>query len=251
MVENLWNPEQYKKFENERNQPFYDLIELIQPYPEMHILDVGCGTGNLTLELHKKLNASNTLGIDSSSEMLSKAFLLKESNLHFKKMDIQNFFSEEKFDLIVSNACLQWVPGHLLLFKKLTELLSERGQLAIHVPYNQDYATHVIANDLAKEFGIISAKFNVLLPEVYVQMLYDLGFKNQMVRMQIYAHKMESIDAIVEWLKGSLFTYYQTQLSEKLFQEYVAEYKTRLTACLGKTEPILMPFKRLFIFGKR
>ena len=68
-----WDVDQYERFKNERAQPFRDLAALIEPRANMRIVDLGCGTGELTRELHEQLSASETLGIDSSQSMLQKA----------------------------------------------------------------------------------------------------------------------------------------------------------------------------------
>jgi trans-aconitate 2-methyltransferase len=65
-----WNPTQYEKFKKERTQPFYDLLNLCEERKSMQVIDLGCGTGELTSLLHSKLNAQKTLGIDLSQNML-------------------------------------------------------------------------------------------------------------------------------------------------------------------------------------
>src|SRR5262245_47830693 len=67
-----WNPCQYERFRNERSQPFFDLLDLVQPRPEMRVVDLGCGTGELTRELHRRLAARETVGIDNSPAMLAR-----------------------------------------------------------------------------------------------------------------------------------------------------------------------------------
>src|SRR5436853_4196900 len=68
-----WNPAQYDKFQREREQPFFDLLALVQPAPGMRVVDLGCGTGKLTRELHVRLGARETIGIDRSARMLESA----------------------------------------------------------------------------------------------------------------------------------------------------------------------------------
>ena len=60
-----WNPAQYERFRDERARPFFDLLDLVQPRPEMRVVDLGCGTGELTRELHRRLSARETIGIDN------------------------------------------------------------------------------------------------------------------------------------------------------------------------------------------
>ena len=68
-----WNPEQYDKFQREREQPFFDLLALVRPAPGMRVVDLGCGTGTLTRLLHARLQARETVGIDRSPRMLEPA----------------------------------------------------------------------------------------------------------------------------------------------------------------------------------
>ena len=68
-----WNPEQYGRFRDERARPFFDLLDLVQPRPGMRVVDLGCGTGELTRELHRRLAARETIGIDNSPAMLAKS----------------------------------------------------------------------------------------------------------------------------------------------------------------------------------
>ena len=68
-----WNPAQYERFRDERARPFFDLLDLVQPRPELRVVDLGCGTGELTRELHEQLSARETIGIDNSPAMLAKS----------------------------------------------------------------------------------------------------------------------------------------------------------------------------------
>src|SRR5258708_15121276 len=99
-----WNPEQYERFRDERSQPFFDLMALVEPGAGMRMADLGCGTGNLTQVLHQGLKAANTLGLDSSAAMLSKAQSLAGGGLRFEQADISDFAAAGEFDLIFSNA---------------------------------------------------------------------------------------------------------------------------------------------------
>ncbi len=62
----MWNPEQYERFKTERAQPFHDLLALVEPRPGMRVVDLGCGTGELTRLMHEQLEAAETLGVVQS-----------------------------------------------------------------------------------------------------------------------------------------------------------------------------------------
>ena len=82
---------QYLRYRKEREQPFFDLLSLVRPHAGMRIVDLGCGTGELTTELHRRLNARETIGIDSSEAMLGKAPSRTPKSLQFVKQDIRDF----------------------------------------------------------------------------------------------------------------------------------------------------------------
>lgn len=252
-----WNPDQYRKFEKERERPFFDLLTLFHPLPSSpRIVDLGCGPGKLTQILHEHYHASYTLGIDTSPDMLAKAQSLQTPHLAFQQQDIREFISQEPFDLVISNAALQWVPNHTELFAHFVQLLAPAGQLAIQMPANQDYPTHILAAELAEEEPFKQAlpstrpTHHVLSMEAYAQLLHELGFENQMIRLQLYPHFLASTASLVEWVKGSLLTYYQTHLGPTLYPQFLQEYQKRLIQRIGWSEPFFFPMKRLFIWAQ-
>src|SRR4051812_41832121 len=107
-----WDPAQYGRFRDERSQPFFDLLSLVQSRPAMRVVDLGCGPGELTREMHRRLVAADTLGVDSSTAMLAKCAALAGEGLHFTKGDIATWSPDGPLDLVFSNAAIQWVDGH-------------------------------------------------------------------------------------------------------------------------------------------
>ena len=115
MEKDAWNPKQYEKFKNERSQPFFDLLELLEQSESPRIVDLGCGTGELTKVLHERFPSATTTGIDSSPEMLQKASTCAKANLNFELADIEKWSAPGSFDIILSNAALQWCSPTRLL----------------------------------------------------------------------------------------------------------------------------------------
>jgi trans-aconitate 2-methyltransferase len=150
-----WNPDQYARFQAERSQPFFDLVGLVRARPGMRVVDLGCGTGQLTAEMHRRLGARETLGVDSSSAMLAQAGAFAGEGVRFEQADLRDLAARPQsagaFDLVLSNAALQWVPEQAAVIEGLTGLLAPGGQIAIQVPSNEEHASHATAREVAAE----------------------------------------------------------------------------------------------------
>lgn len=134
-----WNPDIYNQFKDVRFKPFYDLSELITTDKMEHAVDLGCGTGEQTAILSEKFSQATFLGIDSSAEMLSKSHQLETERLKFRQSSVETFLAEPKtWDLIFSNAALQWLEDHQVLFPQIISKLNVGGQLAIQMPYQPE-----------------------------------------------------------------------------------------------------------------
>jgi trans-aconitate 2-methyltransferase len=251
-----WNPTQYERFRAEREQPFHDLVGLITRRPGRRIVDLGCGTGVLTAALHRELGAEETLGVDSSEMMLERARTLEVEGLAFEHGDIGEWRPAAPLDVVFSNAALQWVGDHPALFARLKAMLVPGGEIAVQVPANFDHVSHTLAAEIAREQPFAGAmrgyvrKFAVLRPEEYAALLHELGFVGQSVRLQVYGHVLESPDAVVEWVRGTLLTDYESRMPEAMYAEFVARYRERLYAALGDQRPYFYPFKRILLWGR-
>ncbi len=251
-----WNPAQYLRFQKEREQPFRDLLALVQPQPELRIVDLGCGPGPLTRKLHEALSARETLGIDSSQAMLESARAHAGGGVRFEEGDLARFAPREKFDLIFSNAALHWVPEHGPVLARLTAALAPGGQLAVQVPDNESHPAHETALEVAAEpvfrqaLGGYLWHSTVLPPEEYAAWLYRLGFAAQHVRLQIYPHLLASREDVVEWVKGSLLTAYQKRLPAALFERFLARYRQLLLTRMPDEQPCLLTYRRILFWGR-
>ena len=244
----MWNPDQYDKFKAERQQPFHDLAALVEHRPRMRVVDLGCGTGELTRALHEQLQAEETLGIDSSETMLLKSASFGSEMLRFERGDIEAFVADRPFDLIFSNAALHWIEDHDRLFAKLTSFLAPHGQLAVQMPYNHDHRSQTLAAEMAPRYGAEPRRPPLLAVEQYAALLHRLGFARQHVRLQVYGHVLPSSRDVAEWTKGSTLTEYERKLGDR-FEEFAAEYTERLARELGDERPYFFPFKRLLLWA--
>jgi trans-aconitate 2-methyltransferase len=250
-----WKPAQYEKFRAERARPFLDLLSLIEARPDMRAVDLGCGTGELTRELHERLSCRSTLGVDSSPAMLEQAASRARQGLRFELADLATFGGGHPFELVLSNATVQWVPSHEALFARLHQLLAPGGQLAVQMPANEAHASHRTARAVAQREPFSSwlsgyaRESPVLAPEAYARLLHRLGFRRQHVRLQVYPHLLESRGDVVEWVKGTLLTDYERRLSSEQFALFVRAYEEELRTRLPDERPFFYPFKRILLWA--
>lgn len=252
-----WDPDRYGRFAAERARPFFDLLDLVAPIPGGRAVDLGCGTGELTAELHRRTEAAETLGIDSSDAMLAKAAPHAGGGLRFERGDLAALSPSEPCDLVFSNAALHWVPDHPALLARLTRCVKPGGQLAFQVPDNWDHASHRAAETVASEEPFARTlrgsahPRNVLAPEAYAAILDRLGYREQIVRLQVYGHHLDSREGIVAWVEGSLLSEYRRWLPAELYARFLERYRERLFAMVPDERPFFFTFRRILARGRR
>jgi trans-aconitate 2-methyltransferase len=251
-----WDPAQYERFERERSAPFFDLLALVEPCPGGRVVDLGCGTGELTRSLHERTGAATTLGIDSSAAMLERSAAYLAEGLTFELGDIADWEPSDPFDVVFANASLHWIDDHEALFARLTSALASGGQLAVQVPANHDHPSHLVAEQVAAEdpFGEALGGYvrhaPVLAPERYAELLHRLGYEPQHVRLQVYLHVLPEPEAVVDWVKGTLLTDYKRRLTEETYDEFLDRYRALLVSELPDERPYPFAFKRILLWGR-
>jgi trans-aconitate 2-methyltransferase len=232
-----WNSEQYLKFKAERTQPAIDLVNRINMASPKKILDVGCGPGNSTEVLFSRYPDAYILGVDKSEEMISAA-KTNYPNLDFRICDVTKDLSQldDDFDIIFSNACIQWVPDHKKLLTNLLNLLNDNGVLAVQVPMNlsepiQKAIDELVTSEKWRTHFPNPRIFYTLSQSEYYDLLSEIS-EEFCVWETVYYHVMKSHDNILEWYRGTGLrpylnalpdikkTEFENELMEILVQRY-------------------------------
>ncbi|MCA1842243.1 MAG: methyltransferase domain-containing protein [Actinobacteria bacterium] len=242
-----WDPTQYRRFEAERDQPFHDLLSLVELVPDGAVVDLGCGDGRLTELAHRSLGAASTVGIDSSPAML--ADVPAADGLSFELDDIAVWSAPPAYDVVVSNAALHWVADHPTVLGRWRAALRPGGQLAVQVPANFDHPSHSVVGEVADGLGLTvepdPVAVNVLRPEEYAVVLDGLGAVEQHVRLQVYVHHLPSSGDVVEWVKGTTLTRVKRATDPEGYERFLTAYRARLLEVIGDKAPYTYPFKRI------
>jgi trans-aconitate 2-methyltransferase len=257
-----WNPAQYHRFAGERTLPFLDLLSLVRTHaPNARGVDLGCGSGELTDLAARQLGVGHLTGIDSSPAMLAAAAEHARQGLAFEAGDLAAWTSPADHDLVLANASLQWVPDHRGVLARWRGALAPGGQLAVQVPSNAAMPSHTVAAAVAQraefsdEFGLHGPPSDpvaqhVLAPEQYAELLHELGFVEQHVRLQVYPHLLASSRDVVEWVRGTTLTRFERTMSPAGYQRFVQRYEEQLLAEIGHHEPYFFPFRRVLLWGR-
>jgi trans-aconitate 2-methyltransferase len=248
-----WNPDTYNKFKNERYRPFYDLISHVTDMSGMDIIDLGCGTGELTAVLAERFSVNKVLGIDTSAEMLAKA--PQANNLSFQLKSIEEQAEQpETWDLIVANASLQWADDHWDLFPKIISKLNKNGQLAIQLPSQTENLLNKILLELVQEPPLREALNGwarlspVLSLDEYTDMFFKNGADNMILYQKVYPIIAQSSEELFEFISGSALVPYMERLNEPIKTQFVAAFKERISRQFP-TSPSVYAFKRMILYA--
>ncbi|MBF4483595.1 MULTISPECIES: methyltransferase domain-containing protein [unclassified Flavobacterium] len=250
-----WNPEIYNKFKNIRYQPFYDLADFIKPVNGMKAIDLGCGTGEQTAILSDKFKEASFLGVDSSAEMLEQSKALETNRLHFRKATTEETLaSGEKWDLIFSNAALQWSNDHETLFTDLIKLVNPKGQFAVQMPVQPENKLNVILSDLVDEEPFKSylkgykRDSPVLSIDEYAQILFDGGLEELQIQQKVYPIIANDHETLYNFISGSALIPYIERLEGEEKALFIKTYKERIAEYFPKL-PAIYSFKRILLYG--
>lgn len=254
-----WNPEKYLKFQKERTRPAIDLAEKIEISNPKKILDIGCGPGNSTAVLKQRFQNSEIIGVDNSPNMLEAAS--KEyPDVKFQLIDAScelNKLGENEFDVVFSNACIQWLPNHSALLADMMKLLKKGGVMAVQIPVNFEEPVHQIIKELSeseewREKLSNIRSLNALTESEYFDILSHLSDDFSLWKT-IYMHRMPSHKAILEWYRTTGLKPYLSELNEterELFEkQFLEELKKQYP--LQKNDEIIFRFPRLFFTARK
>lgn len=248
-----WNPDKYHQFQTQRSAPFDDLLELVDVRPGLRVVDLGCGTGELTRRLADSLPDSDVLGLDSSPQMLERTHEHARPGLRFELGDQVGLDGE--WDLIFSNAALQWSEDHEQLILHLVNCLAPGGQIAIQVPSNHNSRAHLVILELAGREPFVSAlggwtrRSPVLPIEAYAELLFQAEAQEIVVFEKVYPHVLENADAIAEWISGTALVPYFERL-DSLKDDFIKVIRQELHAVMPG-EPVFYPFRRTFFSARK
>ena len=249
----MWDAQMYHRYGAQRLQPSLDLARALENKKPRRILDVGCGSGMSTACLVSAFPDAEIVGVDLSQEMLQKA---KENlpTVQFLLRDCSKPLSDlGTFDLIFSNAFLQWIPNQETFIARAFAMLRPNGAFAAQIPLAQEMPSFSCILEAEKQFP---EKMKQIQPHKYV--LHGAGDYYNMLAsctsdislwITEYCHPMDSPEQILAFLQGAALRphleYLEPEEQALFFEDLLTRLKNRYPRqANGK---ILFPFRRLFV----
>ncbi|HVT65919.1 MAG TPA: methyltransferase domain-containing protein [Mycobacteriales bacterium] len=260
-----WDPVQYLRYADERSRPFFDLLARVPVAAPSLVIDLGCGPGTLTRTVTERWPGADVIGVDSSQEMITRAESETALNrLSYVCADLRSWLpgapsAQRAPDVVVANAVLQWIPGHLDLIGEIAGWLAPGGSFAFQVPANFDSPSHVVIRELRQSAqwrdrlaADADREAAVEPPAAYLDALAAAGLQPD-VWQTTYLHRLSGSDAVLEWVKGTALRPVLTALEgdDVAIDAFLAECGERLRAAYppGADGTTVFPFRRTFAVG--
>jgi trans-aconitate 2-methyltransferase len=226
-----WDPRQYSRFADQRGRAFFELTSRIGAVCPGIVVDLGCGSGELTATLADRWPEAHVRGIDASPEMIASA--PSDGAIEFSVGDAEGF-EAAGVDVLISNAALQWVPNHRELLRGWAAELGAGAWLAFQVPANFDAPSHALMRELAESpawrerlKGVLRGAESTDSPERYLDLLAGSGMEVDAWQTE-YQHLLHGPDPVLEWVRGTGLRPVLQALSDDEASRFVAEYAASL-----------------------
>lgn len=266
MAGDIWNAQQYLRFEDDRLRPFLDLVTQIDADGDVRtVVDLGCGPGNATALLVDWWPDARIVGVDSSPAMIEAARRQAvPGRVEFELGDVRDWHPEAKVDVLLANAVLQWVPGHLNLLPGLAAQLAPGGVFGFQVPGNFQAPSHLALAELRRSWaGRIPADLHQPDshdPAVYLEKLAEAGLEPDVwettYTYQVPADPDPSVPCgVTEFVRGTALRPAIKALSESDAADFVADYDALVRAAypireIGGRSVQLLFYRRIFAIGR-
>jgi len=243
----MWDPAQYGRYADQRGRPFHDLMARVEARAPSYVVDVGCGSGELTALLARRWPEAMVLGVDSSAEMLAQA-PSSMPRLKFTQADARHWRPDRPIDIVVSSATMQWVEGHEQVLRELVGCLAPRGWLALQVPGNFAAPSHVLLREATARWlpGLALRAEPVLDPAGYAELLGAAGCRVDAWETT-YLQVLAGPEPVLDWVKGTALRPVLAALPPEHHAGFLAEYGAALRAAYPSGRfGTLFSFRRVF-----
>jgi trans-aconitate 2-methyltransferase len=248
-----WDPRSYLAFGDHRSRPFHDLLARVGADRPRRVVDLGCGPGHLTSVLTERWPDAEIDALDSSPEMVADA---RARGVAARELDVRDWRPTGEDDVVVTNAVLQWVPGHRDLLAGWLAALPSGAWFALQVPGNFGSPSHVLVRELLAEprwRGLVDVRdeLAVAAPADYARTMAGCGAEVDAWETT-YQHRLTGADPVLNWISGTALRPVRDALDDAGWAGFRADLAPRLRAAYP-TEPdgsTWFGFRRIFAVAR-
>jgi trans-aconitate 2-methyltransferase len=234
-----------------------DLLDRVPPVQPALVYDLGCGPGNSTALLTDRWPEATVVGVDRSEAMLAEA-RDRVPQASFVSGDLETWEPDRPGDVIFSNATLQWVDHHELLFPRAVSWVAPGGVLAVQMPRNYHSPSHRAVGEVSASprwAGLLEEVLRedpVAEPPVYIDLVGPLVDSIDLWETE-YFHLLEGDDPVLNWLRGTLLVPLLDALDPDQHEEFLSEVSETLRRIHPQRPDgtTLYPFRRLFLVAMK
>jgi len=251
-----WDPAQYLRWSDHRLRPAVDLLQRVPLTSPARVVDLGCGTGNVTALLRARWPEAHVTGVDASRTMLERA-RASDRGVEWLEADVSTWTPPAPVDVLFSNATLHWIDDHAALFPRLVTLVAAGGALAVQMPRNFGEPSHTSIYEVARE-ARWRARLEKLIrpeptkpPEFYWDLLASRVSALD-VWETVYTQALTGDNSVADFVKGSWLKPFLDALHPDDRESFERAYRARVARAYppradGTT---LFPFRRLFMVAR-
>jgi trans-aconitate 2-methyltransferase len=251
-----WDPAQYLRWSDHRLRPAVDLLQRVPLAEPARVVDLGCGTGNVTALLRGRWPAAQVTGVDASASMLERA-RASDAGVDWQQADVEAWAPPMPVDVLFSNATLHWLDDHERLFPRLLSLVAPGGALAVQMPRNFGEPSHTSIHDVVRD-GPWRARLTPLIrteptkPPAFYWDLLAPRVQVLDVWEVVYTQALTGDNPVADFVKGSWLKQFLDALDPGERAAFEGQYRGRVAHAYppradGTT---LFPFRRLFIVAR-
>jgi trans-aconitate 2-methyltransferase len=251
-----WNPQTYLAFADQRTRPAAELLARVSAAHPARVIDLGCGPGNSTGLLAARWPRARLEGLDSSASMLAEA---RKSGVpaEWVEADLAQWAPDAPYDVIFSNATLQWLPDQAALLPRLMRFVVPGGTFAFQVPVNFDAPSHQLMRETAQDSRWRKKLSSVReIERGNAETYYDI-LKPHAASLDIwqteYLQVLEGEDAVYRWVSGTGLRPFLDALEGDDRDAFIVLYKKKLNQAYPRRADgtTLFPFQRLFVVATK
>lgn len=259
-----WDPELYNRFRRYRAEPVAHILSRLKLGERERIIDLGCGSGENTIELARRSPHGSARGIDGSPAMIEAARKILDAEptalrerVSFELLDVPAFHDDRSCTVVFSNATFQWIPDQRALFAACFNALEPGGRIVVQIPANETEAAKVEVGRMAREEpwrAILSGRDRAFVeqpPEFYAALMAELGYHEIDCYHLTFHHQMDRPADVVNWYRSTGLRPFLDAIPKERHEEFLGALTARLNTAYGTSGPMTFDFKRLFMWGRR